>query len=90
MKKNDNGNNPLLEAVKMENIEIVKLLIKYTDNNEIFLEWNEDSIDVKNTEIIKLLQDHTNNNYLKNNKNIKKLLLSFYQNNIEKYYNNYK
>ena len=43
-KKNNNENNLLILATRINNIEIVKLLIEYANKNKIILELNDKDI----------------------------------------------
>jgi len=64
------GNFPLLNAVILNNIEIVRLLMEYAKNNSIILKLNEKDIDGRyplleainnnNIEMIKLLLEYAN------------------------------
>jgi len=64
------GNYPLLNAIILNNIEIVQLLMKYAKNNNIILKLNEkdtdgrypllEAINNNNIEMIKLLMEYAN------------------------------
>jgi len=71
-KKDRNGNYVLLKAINKKNIEIIKLLIEYANENNIILDLNEknkyryypilEAINKNNIEIIKLLILYANKN----------------------------
>jgi len=73
-KKDTNGGYPLLWVVEKDNIEMVKLIIDYANNNNIILDINGKNIEKgkyplyfavcnHNVEMIKLLIDYANKKY---------------------------
>ncbi|OUM57342.1 Non-catalytic module family DOC2 [Piromyces sp. E2] len=70
----DFDNDPLKEAAKKGNLELIKLLIHYADNNNIKLNWNSNKTNDSHTPLQIVLQ----NNYL----DVVLLLINYGRNNF--------